>query len=81
MARIESLAPARAPWWVRLLFWVAKRKYKGNVPEGIGILAHNPKVLFASAMLELGMERCDAVPARIRKLAELRAATLVGCPF
>ncbi len=30
---------------------------------------------------ESGLERCQRVPVRLKTLAMIRTATLVGCPF
>lgn len=80
MSRIAPVEAKSTSWWMRLMFWKAKRMM-GRVPAPLPVMAHNPGVAVANAALELAMGRCQALPKRVKTLAELRAATLIGCPF
>jgi len=44
-------------------------------------MAHHPGILVAVAAFELGFERARDVDARLKELAVLKAASLVGCRF
>jgi 4-carboxymuconolactone decarboxylase len=44
-------------------------------------MAYNRAVLSASVGYELALERATALPARLKELASVKAATLVGCRF
>jgi 4-carboxymuconolactone decarboxylase len=70
----------------RLAYGFVKRGlYKitgtARVPEPIKITAHHPKLLRAVGQMESGQAAANSVPAGLKALAGIRAATLVGCPF
>jgi hypothetical protein len=44
------------------------------------ITAYVPSLLFARGALEIILERSNLTDRRIRKLAELKTAMLIGCP-
>jgi hypothetical protein len=86
MARMQGVEPHEAGWLTRLMYWFVKRavfKLTGNarVPEPIKITAHHPKLLQAVGQMERGQAAATSVPAGLKALAGIRAATLVGCPF
>lgn len=78
--RIEGVARDRAGLFARLTYWFSQRRV-GKVAGSLTVAAHQSWVLFASAMYEVGSERARAVEPRLKALAQIKAATLVGCPF
>lgn len=66
--------------FARLTYWFSARRF-GKVADSLTLMAHQAWVLFASALYELGSERASAVEPRLKALAQIKAATLVGCPF
>ena len=57
------------------------RRRTGEVMEPLRIWAHSPTLLAAYGAFELGTERVDRVPERLKHLGELRAAMLAGCEW
>jgi hypothetical protein len=80
MARLEGLPPARAGLFTRLAYWVARRRLR-RLPEPLTVMAHQPKILAAVAGYETMLERARLVDARLKTLAGLKAAALIGCHF
>jgi hypothetical protein len=80
MARIEGVEPRRAGWLTRLAFWMARRRV-GRLPEPMAVSARHPWVFRAYGAFEYGLDRARRVEGRLKALASLKAATLVGCPF
>jgi hypothetical protein len=80
MARIDGVDERRAGLFVRLAYWFARRRL-GKVPLPLAVTAHNPSILGAMGAYEMGLERARRVDSRLKTLAGLRAASLVGCPF
>ena len=78
MARIAP--PSRRPLLVRLVQWFAGRQL-GKVPTPMQVTAHAPRVFMSHARMEMAQMKARRAPARIVKLAQVRAATLIGCPF
>ena len=44
-------------------------------------MAHNGWVLAANGAYELAIARANRVPERLKALASLKAAAMIGCPF
>lgn len=65
---------------VRIAYWMCKRRF-GKVPVPIGIMAHNQRVLAAVAGYEMAIEKASALPPRLKELAQIRAAMMIGCRF
>jgi hypothetical protein len=51
------------------------------VPEPLRLMAHSKPVMFAAGLFELAIARGHAVPARLKTLASIKVAALVGCVF
>jgi hypothetical protein len=80
VARMDGVEPKKAPWSVRLIYWFAKRNM-GHVPEGMKRLAYDPRLLRQFARMTMYSEKKGEAPARLKRLAMLKTAMLVGCPF
>jgi hypothetical protein len=86
MARIQGVEPAEAGWFTRLVYWLVRRKMgkltgRNRLIEPITVTAHHPRLLKAMGQMEMGQEAARSVPVRLKSLASIKAATLVGCPF
>jgi len=80
MVRMSGLEANRASWSARIVFWFAKKKL-GHIPEGTKILAHDPRLLRQFTRMTLYSEAKGEFPKRLKRLAMLKTAMLVGCPF
>jgi len=80
MGRIGGVPEARASWLVRLAYRFARRRL-GKVPEPVAVAAHHRWIFSAMGAYELALERARLVDARLKALAGIKAAALVGCPF
>jgi hypothetical protein len=70
--------------WILAIFGGVYRGTKqmlGQVPDPLRIMAHSKPVMWADVMFELALSRAHAVPARLKSLASIKVATLVGCVF
>ena len=86
MARMKGVEPHEAGWFTRLADWLVKREVnkltgKSRLLEPIKITAHHTRLLRALGQMEGGQAAAKSVPASLKTLASLKAATLVGCPF
>ena len=73
-------------WFTRLVYWYVKREVnkltgQPRLLEPIKIMAHHPRLLRAIGQMEAGQAAASSVPASLKSLASIKAATLVGCPF
>lgn len=84
MARIAGAEPKDlgviSGLWVRFAYWMTKRKMKKLI-EPVRIVAHHPGILWGYAQMEQAIAGSHRVPEALKNLAEIRVATLVGCPF
>jgi hypothetical protein len=80
MARIRAVPADRASLFVRFVSWFTRRRF-GKVPEPLTVVAHNPWILRGYAGYEFALERARLVEPRLKALAALKAAALIGCPF
>lgn len=81
MSRIHGVAGKNAGPLVKLAYWIVRRRY-GAVPEPIAVSAHHPKLMRASAVHELLVERSNrSLESSVRELAVYRAAVRVGCSW
>ncbi len=88
MARIQPIPDHEARLSVRLTYWFTRRALRnasGRNParmiEPLQVYAHNPELLSGYAKLEQATAALSALSSRVRALAELRAATVVGCEY
>ncbi len=86
MARIRGVDPKAAGWLTRGLYWLVRRKLRqltghARLVEPIQITAHHTRLLVALGQMEMGQEAARSVPSRLKTLASIKAATLIGCPY
>ena len=78
--RIEGVPDGSGNLAVRATFRET-RKRLGHVVEPVRVLARRPALLAADVAMELAFERAHDVDERIKELAVLKVATMVGCEF
>ena len=84
MARIAG-APANQGRPLRRLFvrifYSLTRRRLGHVIMPVQVNAHHPRILWGYGQMEQSQMGSKLVDQKLKGLAELRVATLVGCPF
>ena len=78
-AQIQQGGPLR-----RLFVWIVyflTRRRLGRVVMPVQVTAHHPTILWGYGQMEQSQASSKLVNAKLKGLAELRVATLVGCPF
>ena len=84
MARIEGADPGEQGFFrgmfTRIIYSMAKRKV-GRVVMPVRIAAHHTKLLWGYGQMEQSLLGSHQVEEALKNLAEVRVATLVGCPF
>ena len=66
--------------FVSLVYALTKRRL-GHVIMPIQVTAHHPKIFWGYVQMEQSQMGAKLVDHKLKGLAELRVATLVGCPF
>jgi hypothetical protein len=80
MARIKGVEPKEAGLFTRFLYWMTKRKL-GRVILPFRITAHQPRLLRAVGEMEMGQQALQTVDPKLKALAGIKTALLIGCPF
>jgi hypothetical protein len=78
MARLRGVE-RKPSLLVRLVFFLARRRL-GHVPRPLRIRALRPGLLVAGSMMDLASEP-RTLRGPVVKLAQVRVAMRVGCPF
>lgn len=63
------------------LFYSLTKRRLGHVIMPIQVTAHHSKLLWGYGQMEQSQASAKLVDYKLKGLAELRVATLVGCPF
>jgi hypothetical protein len=80
MARILGVPESKASLFARFAYR-ASRKLFGKVAESLSVKARHRDILFGAAMMERAEAKARLVSHKLKALGEIRAATIVGCPF
>ncbi len=80
MARIPGVERREAGLFAKFAYFLTKRRL-GRVVTPIAIAAHHPRLLRATAHMELGQEAAQTVPASLKAIVQVKTAIMIGCPF
>lgn len=84
MARIPGASRNQGGPIRRLLvgtvYWLTRRRL-GRIIVPVQVTAHHPKIFWGYIQMEQSQASSKLVDQKLKGLAELRVATLVGCPF
>jgi len=64
----------------RIVYSLTKKKL-GHIVMPVRVTAHHPKILWGYGQMEQSLSSSKQVDDKLKGLAQLRVATLVGCPF
>jgi len=80
MSRMQGVLPERAGLFVRIVYWLARKKV-GRVPDPMTMYAHNPWVMVAYGNFEMGFDRASRVEKKLKVLASIKAGSIIGCAW
>ena len=80
MAKIDPVAPSDAGWLLKGANRYSKRRI-GREHAPSAVMAHHTAILGAYGLFELASARARSVPDRVKALAEIKAAMMIGCHF
>ncbi len=80
MQRIKGMEPKRAGWLARYAYKLSEKRL-GKVTEPIAVTAHHPMIFRAYAAFEYFLEKASLVDRKLKALASIKPATMVGCKF
>jgi AhpD family alkylhydroperoxidase len=80
MARLPGIPRGDAPEDIARVYDAATARF-GKLLDPLVVTAHNPEVFRAYVGFEFAITQAHALDPRLKALAELKAAALIGCPF
>jgi alkylhydroperoxidase family enzyme len=80
MARVDGVESEQAGLLTRFVYGMVKRKV-GRVVAPFKIVAHHPKLFRAVGMMEMFQESAKTIDPALKLLAQVKVATMIGCPF
>lgn len=80
MARIEGVRNEDASFLTKRVFAAAARQ-TGAVPDPLRIMAKSSATMWGAGLLQTSLDRGRTVPARLKILVCLKAASMIGCVF
>ena len=84
MTRIEAADPKKqgglSGLFTRIVYGITRRKL-GRLVIPVQITAHHSRILWGYGQMEQSLAGSSLVDSKVKHLAEMRVATLVGCPF
>ncbi len=80
MARIEGVRDEEAGFLTKRVFSAAAKQV-GAVPDPLRIMAKSRATMWGAGLLQISLDRGQTVPARLKTLACLKAASMIGCVF
>ncbi|MCR9094799.1 MAG: hypothetical protein NXI30_11330 [bacterium] len=80
MARIEGVGDQEASFMTKRVF-AAAAKEAGAVPDPLRIMAKSSPTMWGAGLLQVSLDRARSVPDRLKTLACLKAASMIGCVF
>jgi AhpD family alkylhydroperoxidase len=80
MARLPGVSATSAPAEVARVYDATAERF-GKLIEPLTILAHSLQTFRAYIGYETTFAKANRVDRRLKELAELKAAALIGCPF
>jgi len=80
MARIDGVAEEKTGWLLRYAKRFSRKK-TGKDIELTSIVGHSSWVLGGVGAFEMAMEKATRLDPRLKTLAGIKAAAMIGCPF
>ena len=67
--------------WIAKFIYRALKKRIGRVPKSKTLAAYNTPALLASTWMDAIGASARTISLRLKELAQLKVAALIGCPF
>lgn len=79
-ARGAGVSDREAGLKTRFIYWLVKRRLR-RVPLIVRIRARDPKLLELAGRMDMLVGSAVTVPAKLKELAQIKVAVMIGCPF
>ena len=78
--RIKGIDPDKAPESLKPVFENSLQQF-GRIITPSLVMGHRPELLLAAGRLNAAVARSTVVEPRLKSLAFIRTAQMIGCPF
>jgi hypothetical protein len=80
MMRIGEVSQDSGGLLVKVAYWLSRKRF-GKIATPLKVMCHHFLVLLGSGAFEMAFERSKKVDWRLKELALIKVATMVGCPW
>ncbi len=78
--RIKEMSQDSGGLPVKVAYWFSRKRFR-RIVSPVKVICHHSWVLLGSWAFEMAFERSKKVDARLKELALIKVAALVGCPW
>ena len=78
--RLTGIDPDNPPELIKQIFDRSRERY-GLVIGPSQVMGHRPEILLAASGLGRAIDDSNIIEPRLKILASVRAAQMIGCPF
>jgi hypothetical protein len=78
--RIKEMSESRGGLQVKVAYRFSRKRF-GKIVDPIKVICHHFWVLLGAGGFEMACERAKKVDARLKELAQIKVAAMVGCPW
>ena len=80
MGRTKGVLDRQAGLRTRIIYWLVKRR-RGRIHLAMRVRAFDPKLLGLAVRMDAHTASEGLVPLKLKELAQLKVAAMVGCPL
>lgn len=77
--RIREMSESKGGLLVKVAYWFSLKRF-GKIVAPVKVMCHHFWVLLGSGAFETAFERTKKVDTRLKELAQIKVAAMVGCP-
>ncbi len=78
--RIEEMSQGKGGLLVKVAYWFSLKRF-GKIADPVKVMCRHIWVLLGSGAFEMVVERSKKVDTRLKELAQIKVAALIGCPW
>jgi len=78
--RVDGIDPGNPPGQLKAIFDRSRERY-GRIISPNLVMAHRPEILLAASGLGSAIDGSNVLEPRLKLMASVRAAQMIGCPF
>jgi hypothetical protein len=78
--RIKEMPQGSGGLLVKVAYWFSLRWF-GKIVDPVKVMCHHLWVLLGSVAFEIAFGRAKEIDTRLKLLAQIKVAAMIGCPW